>query len=254
MTPVHPRVAPSRPVVAWRIGWTITSLAAVQTLVCAVSAAPVVLLWRWLAWATTSSPTIRLTLFSAIIVPSYLLFALCLMIVSSLAMRLLRWRTPPDAEMRIGDMGWPLLGWVRYAASLHVVRVIAGTFMRGTPLWTAYLRFNGARLGKRVYVNTLSITDYNLLECGEDVVIGGSVHLSGHTVEAGIVKTARVRLGSDVTIGLGSVIEIGVEIGAHSQVGALSFVPKYARLKGGLVYAGTPAVPLATHSKLRPTA
>jgi UDP-3-O-[3-hydroxymyristoyl] glucosamine N-acyltransferase len=66
------------------------------------------------------------------------------------------------------------------------------------------------------------------------VVIGGGVHLSGHTVEDGVVKTAGVRLGSNVTIGLGSVIEIGVEIGSNSQVGALSFVPKYAKLKGGV--------------------
>ena len=58
------------------------------------------------------------------------------------------------------------------------------------------------------------MSDYNLIECGDDVVIGGGVHLSGHTVEAGVVKTAPVRLGNKVTIGLGSVVEIGVEIGS----------------------------------------
>ena len=61
---------------------------------------------------------------------------------------------------------------------------------------------------------------------------------------SGIVKTARVRLGNDVTVGLGAVIEIGVEIGSNAQVGALSFVPKHTKLKGGLTYAGVPAVPL----------
>jgi acetyltransferase-like isoleucine patch superfamily enzyme len=146
--------------------------------------------------------------------------------------------------MRIADMDWALLRWVRYGASIHLARVIAGSWFRGTPLWTGHLRLNGARLGRRVYVNSLSVSDYNLIECGDDVVIGGSVHLAGHTVEAGVVKTARVRLGSNVTIGLGSVIEIGVEIGSHAQVGALSFVPKYTKLKGGVVYAGAPAVPL----------
>jgi carbonic anhydrase/acetyltransferase-like protein (isoleucine patch superfamily) len=40
---------------------------------------------------------------------------------------------------------------------------------------------------------------------------------------------------------LGSVIEIGVEIGDSCQVGALSFVPKHARLEGGAIYAGIPA-------------
>jgi acetyltransferase-like isoleucine patch superfamily enzyme len=242
--PVSSRIVPSRPVVAWRIAWTVASLVAVQTLVFGVSAAPVMLVWRWLVSVTASSPIARLTLFSVAIAPSYVLFALCLMIVSPLTMRLLRWHTPPDAEMRIADMDWALLRWARYGASLHLVRVIAGTLVRGTPLWTSHLRLNGARLGKRVYVNSLSVSDYNLIECGNDVVIGGAVHLSGHTVEAGVVKTARVRLGNNVTIGLGSVIEIGVEIGSDSQVGALSFVPKYTTLKGGLVYAGTPARPL----------
>jgi acetyltransferase-like isoleucine patch superfamily enzyme len=228
----------------WRVAWTLASLVAVQTVVCGLSAAPVVLAWHWLIPIAGSSPLVRWVLFSMAIAPSYLLFALCLMVISPLTLRLLRWHTPPDAEMRIADLDWALLRWVRYGASIHLARVIAGTWVRGTPLWTSHLRLSGARLGKRVYVNSLAVSDYNLLECGDDVVIGASVHLSGHTVEAGIVKTAPVRLGHNVTIGLGSVIEIGVEIGSDSQVGALSFVPKFTILKGNCVYAGAPAVPL----------
>lgn len=41
-------------------------------------------------------------------------------------------------------------------------------------------------------------------------------------------------------IDLLNVIEIGVEIGDDTQVGALSFVPKHSKLSGGAVYAGTP--------------
>jgi acetyltransferase-like isoleucine patch superfamily enzyme len=137
-------------------------------------------------------------------------------------------------------MGWPLMRWVRYMAAIHVVRVLAGTIFRGSPIWTAYLRLNGARIGRRVYVNTLSISDHNLLEFGDDVVIGGDVHISGHTVERGVVKTGFVRLGHNVTIGLGSVVDIDVEAGPRCQVGALSLVPKHARLESGAVYAGVP--------------
>jgi acetyltransferase-like isoleucine patch superfamily enzyme len=221
------------------------SLIAVQILVCGVSVAPVVVLWHWWVPLAGSNWIVRSALFSVAIAPSYVLFALGLLIVSPLAMRLLRWQTPPDSEMRIADMDWPLLRWVRYMASIHLVRVAAGILARGTPVWSTHLRLNGARLGKRTYINSLSVSDYNLIECGDDVVIGGDVHLSGHTVEAGVVKTARVRLGNNVTIGLGSVIEIGVEIGSNSQIGALSFVPKHTKLKGGVVYAGVPATPLS---------
>jgi acetyltransferase-like isoleucine patch superfamily enzyme len=241
MTPAGSRIGPPRAVVAGRIAWTVASLVAVQTVVCGVSAAPVVLAWQWLLPAAGANPILRGALFGVAIAPSYALFALCLMIVSPISLRLLRWHTPPDAEMRIADMDWALLRWVRSAASIHLARVVAGTLVRGTPLWTMHLRLNGARLGKRVYVNSLSVSDYNLIECGDDVVIGAAVQLAGHTVEAGVVKTARVRLGHNVTIGLGSVIEIGVEIGSNAQVGALSFVPKHTKLEGGVVYAGTPA-------------
>lgn len=87
--------------------------------------------------------------------------------------------------MRISDMEWRLLRWIRYAASLQVVRPIAGSLVRGTPLWTAHLRLCCARLGKRVYVNSLFVSDYNLLECGDDVVIGALSFVPKHTTLAG---------------------------------------------------------------------
>jgi carbonic anhydrase/acetyltransferase-like protein (isoleucine patch superfamily) len=46
---------------------------------------------------------------------------------------------------------------------------------------------------------------------------------------------------SNVTVGLGSVIDIDVEIGSHCQIGALTFVPKHSRLEGRAVYVGIPA-------------
>jgi acetyltransferase-like isoleucine patch superfamily enzyme len=107
---------------------------------------------------------------------------------------------------------------------------------------------NGARIGRRVFINTLSIADHNLLEFGDDVVIGADVHISGHTVEDGVLKTAPVRLGSNVTVGLGSVIEIDVEVGPHCQIGALTFVPKHSRLHSHAVYVGIPARPLNASS------
>jgi acetyltransferase-like isoleucine patch superfamily enzyme len=233
-----------RMLIAWRIVWTLLTLITVETLVCALSILPVVFVWYLLQNSVPSSPAARLFVWSVAIVPSYVAFALFLMVIAPGAIRLAGWETPADAHMRIADMDWALLRWVRYGASIHLVRIVAGSLFRGTPMWTTHLRLSGARLGKRVYVNSLSVSDYNLLDFGDDVVIGGGVHLSGHTVEAGVVKTARVRLGRNVTIGLGSVIEIGVEIGPDVQIGALSFVPKYAKLKGGVTYAGAPAVPI----------
>jgi acetyltransferase-like isoleucine patch superfamily enzyme len=215
------------------------SIVVVQAIVCGVAALPVVVFWLT-AWMP-SNQLMRAVVFSVLLVPSYLAFALCLMAASAAANRVTAARTPPDGTMPISEMGWPLMRWARYMVASHVVRVLAGSIFRGSPIWTAYLRLNGAKVGRRVYVNSLFVSDHNLLEFGDDVVIGSDVHLSGHTVEAGVVKTARVRLGRDVTIGLGSVIDIGVTVGDGTQVGALSVVPKHTVLESDAVYAGIPA-------------
>jgi hypothetical protein len=231
--------------IVWRVGWTVLSICGVQGIVCALALLPVVLVWMRLAVWLPARVAVRALVFSLAIIPSYIVFALALMVLSAVATRVTRVRTPADAEMRIADMGWPLMKWVQYMVAIHVVRVLAGPLFCGSPIWSAYLRLNGARLGRRVYVNTLFISDHNLLEFGDDVVIGAEVHVSGHTVESGLVKTAGVRLDHDVTVGLGSVIDIGVEVGPYSQIGAMSLVPKHTKVPARSIYAGIPARRLA---------
>lgn len=237
----------SRGLVLWRTAWVIVTVCIVQGLVCGLSILPILQLWSVLVERTASNPAGRLVVLSLAVAPSYVLFAMLLMALSGLSTRVTGWRTPPDAEMRIADLEWPLLNWVRYMVAIHLVRFFAGSMFRGSPIWTAYLRWNGARLGRRVYINSLAVSDHNLLEFGDDVVIGGDVHISGHTVEHGLVKTGRVRLGRHVTIGLGTVVNIDVDIGPDTQVGALSLVPKHTTLAARAIYVGIPVRRLDTH-------
>ncbi len=226
---------------AWRIGWVVLTVCVVQGLVCGLAVFPVILLWALLLEQTASIPPVmRLVLNSLGVVPSYVLFALILMVLSGLSTRATGWRTPVNTEMKITELDWPLLDWVRYMVAIHLVRFFAGMLFRGSPIWTTYLRLNGARLSRRVYVNSLAVSDHNLLEFGDDVVIGDDVHISGHTVEHGMVKTGRVRLGRRVTIGLSSVVDIDVDIGPRTQIGALSLVPKHTTLDADAVYVGIP--------------
>lgn len=224
----------------WRIAWTVATICLVQGLVFGLSVLPVLFIWSQLVAWIPPSPGVRLAVFGFAVAPSSVLFALLLMALSALSTRATGWRTPRGVEMRIADVDWPLLNWVRHMVALHVVRCFAGTLFRGSPVWTAYLRLSGARLGRRVFINSLSLSDYNLLEFGDDVVIGADVHISGHTVEGGVVKTGAVRLGHNVTIGLGCVIDIDVDVGPDCQVGALSLVPKHTKLGAGGIYAGIP--------------
>ena len=144
-----------------------------------------------------------------------------------------------DGTVMHTDMGYPLtIGTgvtIGHNAMLHGCTV--GDY---SLIGINAVILNGAKIGKGVYVNSLFVSDHNLLEFGDDVVIGSEVHLSGHTVEGGVVKTAHVRLGRNVTIGVGSIIDIGVSVGDDCQVGALSLVPKHTALEPDAVYAGIP--------------
>jgi acetyltransferase-like isoleucine patch superfamily enzyme len=225
-----------------RVVWTLISLVVVETAVFGLSVLPSFLFWTWaLSWATPPLPLVRPFVLAVSLVPAYLVFAVSLILLSAFSTRVFGWRTAEEGGWRLADLEWPLLNWSRYMVSTHVVCVLVGTFFRSSPLWTWYLSLNGAQIGRRVYINSLSISDHNMLEFGDDVVIGEGVHLSGHTVEGGVVKTGRVRLGRGVTVGLGSMVAIGVEAGERCQIGALSVVPKHTRLEANAIYAGVPA-------------
>lgn len=227
-----------------RFAWTVTSLFVVESLILALAIWPAAAFFQWhLRW-DISPWLLRGVLLSAATVPAYLIFASLLMTLSALTCRLLGWRPEADQTMRIADLDWPLLNWARYSAVSHVVRLLAGHALRGTPLWTWYLRLDGAKIGRNVWVNSLGVTDHCLLTFGDDVVIGAGAHLSGHTAERGAIRTAAIELGSGTTIGLNSIVGIGVTTGLNCQVGALSYVPKHSRLDGGAVYAGVPVKPV----------
>lgn len=226
---------------AGRAAWAVATIGVVESFVFGLSVLPAFLFWNWmLTWAAPPWPLARLVMVAVSLAPAYVVFSLALILLSAGSTALLGWRTRPDGAWRLVDLEWPLLDWSRYMVSTHVVRVLVGTFFRSSPIWTWYLKLNGARIGRGVYINSLSISDHNMLEFGEGVVIGESVHLSGHTVERGLVKTGRVRLGRGVTVGLGSMVGIGVEAGDECQIGALSVVPKYTKLEPRAIYAGVP--------------
>ncbi|NNF26105.1 MAG: hypothetical protein HKO53_12430 [Gemmatimonadetes bacterium] len=243
---------PSRLVRAFRIGWAFLSVGAVETTIFALATLPGILLTAAVLSVTEGSTPLRVVLVPFIFVPAYVVFAIGLMVYSALVVRALNWRAGPGQAMPIRSLGWPLLRWVRGLVLQHFVRIFAGHLFRSSPLWTFYLRLNGARLGKDVYVNSLSIMDHHLISVGDGSVIGSDVHMSGHWVDHGVVRTESIVIGSGVTIGINAVVGIGVTIEDGVQVGALSVVPKYAHLKAGKTYVGAPARELARSSDSKP--
>jgi len=219
--------------------WGALSIVVVETLLLSLALLPITGFVHWQSTWSVTTP-VRLLLDALAFAPLYLFFGFTLMVYSALATRLLGWRTQDGLHERLSDFSWPVLNWGRGVMAIHVVRVFAGPAFRATPFWSFYMRMNGARMGHLVFVNSLSLMDHNLLDFGDNVVIGSDAHISGHVIERGILKTARVTLESGTLIGIGSVVGIGVRAGVGTQVGPLSVVPKFMALEAGAAYLGVP--------------
>lgn len=233
-----------RLMLAVRFAWTAVSCFIVVSVVVGVAALPAAWFYQFHLALHISPTPLRLFLLAAAALPAYLLFALLFMWLSAEATRLLGWRPPRRAELTINDLPPELLDWARYSIMNHLVHVVAGIVFRSTPIWVWYMRRNGARIGRHVWINSLQVGDDCLLDFGDNVVIGAGVHLSAHTVENGRVLLAPVTLGRGTTVGVGAHVGIGVETGEGTQVGAMSVVPKHAKLEPHTTYVGIPARPL----------
>ena len=222
----------------WRVCWTVVSLIVVETIV--IATALVLVVAAWFLLAPLPVLAVRLVVFALTAGPSYLVFALTLMTVSAIATEVLGWRAPLRAEMRITDLEWPLLNW--YGALPSIMSCAC---------WqdscSAELRFGASICGSVAPesddVSTSTAFRWVTTTCSNSATTWSLAPT--RTLLAtrlnGVLKTAPVRFGPRVMVGVGSIVDIGVTVGAGCQIGALSLVPKHVTLAAGAVYVGVPA-------------
>jgi len=131
--------------------------------------------------------------------------------------------------------------WASYNALTLILRFTFINWIRVTPFLPLYHRLMGMKVGRRVQFNTSVVADQNLIEIGDDPVVGGDVTLVCHSAEAGVLVTAPVRIGRRVTLGLMAVVLPGCEIGDDAMVAAGAVLSKGAKVGPGEVWAGVPA-------------
>jgi non-ribosomal peptide synthetase-like protein len=200
---------------------------------------PALALWSWAGAALPASGPLRALGLGLALSAGYLVFGLSLLVVLPVA----RWVTlstgTPVGRFRYRSLGaWR---WASYNALTLVLRFSFVNWIRLTPLLPLYHRLMGARIGRRVHINTAVVADQNLLEIGDDTVIGGDVTLVCHSAERGHLVTAPVRIGRNVTVGLMAVILPGCTIADGAVIAAGAVLSKGAQVGPGEVWAGVPA-------------
>lgn len=104
------------------------------------------------------------------------------------------------------------------------------------------LRLTGMRIGKNAFIamgTALDVFYPELVEIGENAIIGYGCVISAHEMLQGELRLGKVKIGANSTLGTRSVVLPWVEIGEGAVVGAMSLVNRDVPAKG--FYAGVPA-------------
>jgi non-ribosomal peptide synthetase-like protein len=220
--------------------WALTfGLFAEVIVLCGVALAPGILLLEWAAARLPPAGLLRALGLGAAAAAGYFVFGLALLLVLPVARWVTLARGTPVGRFPYLSVGaWR---WASYNALTLVLRFTFVNWIRVTPLLPLYHRLMGARIGKRVQINTAVVADQNLIEIGDDTVIGGDVTLVCHAAERGHLVTAPVRIGSRVTVGLMAVVFPGCVIGDGAVIAAGAVLSKGARVGPGEIWAGVPA-------------
>ncbi|MEJ2885891.1 Pls/PosA family non-ribosomal peptide synthetase [Actinomycetospora aeridis] len=120
------------------------------------------------------------------------------------------------------------------------VPVAAGALV-GTPMLPWVLRLLGADLGRRTWIGTTHLTEFDLVHVGDDAAIGRGVSLQTHLFEDRVMKMSHLRIGHGATVGDRSVVLYDTVVGDGTELGGLSLVMKGERLADRTRWQGVPA-------------
>lgn len=113
-------------------------------------------------------------------------------------------------------------------------------FLRGTMWLPFFMRFLGVKIGKKVWLNTTDITEYDMVSIGDEAMLNEDCGPQTHLFEDRIMKVGSVKIGSQTTIHSRTIILYDTEIGNNVNIDALSLVMKGEALSDNTSWHGSP--------------
>ena len=113
-------------------------------------------------------------------------------------------------------------------------------YLKGTPWLPLALRLLGVKIGKRVWMNTADVTEFDMVRIGDDAALNDDCGPQTHLFEDRVMKVGPVSIGKRSSIGARSIILYDSEIGDDTHLEALSLVMKGESLQSGTSWTGSP--------------
>jgi non-ribosomal peptide synthetase-like protein len=113
--------------------------------------------------------------------------------------------------------------------------------LTGTPFVCWYFRLLGARIGRRVYMETTDFSEFDLASIGDEAALNADCTIQTHLFEDRVMKMSRIDIAPRCTVGAGSLVLYDTRMETGSSLGELSLLMKSEVLPAGTSWEGVPA-------------
>jgi len=113
--------------------------------------------------------------------------------------------------------------------------------LRGTPFLAWYFRMMGTRVGRRVFFDTVQISEFDLVQIGDEACLNGDATLQSHLFEDRVMKMSHVVVGTHCVVGAESLVLYDTQMHTGSRLGGLSLLMKGEILPFDSDWEGSPA-------------
>ncbi|MGH3241310.1 MAG: Pls/PosA family non-ribosomal peptide synthetase, partial [Spirillospora sp.] len=111
----------------------------------------------------------------------------------------------------------------------------------GTPFKNVIWRLLGVRVGRRVFDDGCAIPEKTLVTLGDECTLNAGSVIQCHSLEEGVFKSGRTRIGAGGTLGVEAFVHYDVTVGDGAVVAADSFLMKGEDVPAGTRWIGNPA-------------
>jgi non-ribosomal peptide synthetase-like protein len=112
--------------------------------------------------------------------------------------------------------------------------------LRGTCWLPWCMRLLGVKMGKRVWLNTTDITEYDMVHIDDEAMLNEDCGPQTHLFEDKIMKIGSVYIGKRAVVGSKTIVLYNSRIENDAQIDALSLVMKGEELPAATHWTGSP--------------
>jgi non-ribosomal peptide synthetase-like protein len=160
-------------------------------------------------------------------------------LVTIVAKWLLVWRYRPGERPLWSTFVWrnELLN----ALHEHLAEPFLIGALSGTPFVCWYFRLLGAKIGRRVYMETTDLSEFDLAIIGDEANLNADCTIQTHLFEDRVMKMSTVEIAARCNVGAGSLVLYDTRMEEGSALGDLSLLMKGEVLPAGSHWEGVPA-------------